>query len=177
MDIPAGIALLPEEQVLFTSEQVVLTNNRLFVIDRNKKKLSHDLESDWSVVKVSDVVAPKLKNGGKTSRKELGTRIFTIGTVMILAQVIPYTMMDVNWLSSIGSFVESMYFMASMMGIVVGVYLLLGSFLNPRPHTSVLFENPGSRDLITIFDGWDSKEAEELDRTFRRIGRLTRRLT
>ena len=125
------------------------------------------------MVDVSEVVAPKLKNGGKVSRKELGSRIFTIGICLILAQVIPYTLMDVNWLAAIGGFFVAMYFLASMMGTVVGVYLLLGSFLNPRPHTSVLFESPGSKALITIFDGWDNKAAEELRRAFGRIRRLS----
>ena len=81
-------------------------------------------------------------------------------------------LMDFNWLAAIGGFFEALYFMLSMMGTVVGVYLLLGSFLNPRPHTSVMFENPGSKALIAIFDGWDNKEAEELRRSFVRIRRL-----
>jgi len=172
MEIPDGIVLLPEERVLFTSEKVILTNERLFVVDRNKKKINDYLLSDWTVVDVAEVVAPKLKNGGKASRKELGSRIFTIGICLISAQVIPYTLMDFNWLAAIGGFFEALYFMLSMMGTVVGVYLLLGSFLNPRPHTSVLFENPGSKALIAIFDGWDNKEAEELRRSFVRIRRL-----
>ena len=173
MNTPQEIALLPEEQVLFTSDQAVLTNDRLFVNDRKKNNANNDFLPGWTVVNVSDVVAPTLKNGGKTSRKELGRRIFTVGVGLILAQVIPYTLLDVNWLASIGGLFESMYFMVSMMGTVVGAYLLLGTYLNPRPHTSVLFENPGEKGIIVIFDGWDSKEAEELRRAFVRIRRLT----
>ena len=62
--------------------------------------------------------------------------------------------------------------MVDEMGTVVGVYLLLGTYLNAGPHTSVLFENPGEKSIIVIFDGWDSKEAEELRRAFIRIRRL-----
>ena len=172
MNTPPEIALSPEEQVLFNSEQAVLTNERLFVKGRNKKNTNHALLPDWTVVNVSDVVVPTLKNGGKTSRKELGKRILTVGLGLILAQVIPYTLLDVNWLAAIGGLFESIYFMVSMMGTVVGVYLLLGTYLNAGPHTSVLFENPGEKSIIVIFDGWDNKEAEELRRAFIRIRRL-----
>jgi hypothetical protein len=173
MNTPQEIALSPEEQVLFTSDRAVLTNDRLFVNDRKNKNSNNDFLPGWTAVNVSDVVVPTLKNGGKASRKELGARIFTVGVGLILVQVIPYTLLDVNWLASLGGLFESMYFMVSMMGTVVGAYFLLGTYLNPRPHTSVLFENPGEKSIIVIFDGWDSKEAEELRRAFVRIRRLT----
>ena len=77
-----------------------------------------------------------------------------------------------NIIQNLGTLVESVYFLSSMLGVTIGLYLYVGSFINLDPHTSLLFSIPTEdRDLVAIFDGWDSSDAEKLGREFRKIRR------
>ena len=95
------------------------------------------------------------------------------GIIMILVQMVPYYLLDMNLVRSLGGFVENLFFAVSMLLLTIGGYFALGSYLNPKPHTSVWFVCPGDGDdVILIFDGWDNEEAEELPRQFRRARRM-----
>ena len=59
-----------------------------------------------------------------------------------------------------------------MLGVTAGIYLTLGSYLNRAPHTSVLISVPGSKDILAIFQGWDSEDAREFVTKYRRVKRV-----
>ena len=70
-----------------------------------------------------------------------------------------------------GRFFEVIYFLVSMFCLTVGVYFAAGSYLTRGPHTTALFVLPGGKDLIALFPGWDSEEAEKMGRIYSRIRR------
>ena len=169
-----GIELREEEYVVFETKTALLTNERLFVENRRLKRKSKKNESEslWLESEISATLAPTSKNGGKTSRKSVGIKLLVFGIILVVLQVIPYTLFEINIIQNLGTLVESVYFLSSMLGVTIGLYLYVGSFINLDPHTSLLFSIPTEdRDLVAIFDGWDSSDAEKLGREFRKIRR------
>ena len=158
----------PEEKILYENEIVVLTNERLIA-----KSLKKGSMEDWKETKIGDLFSPKKENGGKEGKLNLGSKMASAGFIMILMQMGPYYLLNINLVRFFGGFVENVFFAVSMLFLTIGGYFVLGSYLNPRPHTSVWFVCPGGGDdVILIFDGWDNKEAEELSRQFRRAKRM-----
>ena len=169
-----GIELREDEYVVFETKTALLTNERLFVENRRLKRKSkkNESESFWLESDISATLPPTSKNGGKTSRKSVGIKLLAFGIVLVVLQVIPYTLFEINIIQNLGTLVESVYFLSSMLGVTIGLYLYVGSFINLDPHTSLLFSIPTEdRDLVAIFDGWDSSDAEKLGREFRKIRR------
>ena len=108
----------------------------------------------------------------KQSKKEFGTRLTVIGLGLVLLQILPFYIIDQNLVGLLGRFFEVIYFLVSMFCLTVGLYFALGSYLTRAPHTSALFVLPGGKkDLIALFPGWDSEEAERMARGYRRIRR------
>ena len=160
------IDLLDAEKTIHEGDTFVLTNQRLIV--SNKPGRTSNV---WEEAPLEECLDPKLKNGGKSARKWLGYRLLVVGSAMIGLQMIPYLFFGVNTLGKLPDFIESLYFLASMLTATSGIYLTLGSYLNRPPHTSILFGVPGSKDLLAIFPGWDSEDADELVSKYRRAKR------
>ena len=161
------------EEIQFASENAVLTNIRIFVPDRRSRK-AHLTSGviEWLEAPISESMAPRLKNGGKSSKRTLGVRCSLAGIALLLFQIVPYSLLDWNIIRALGTTFESIYFLVSMLALTAGLYFLLGSYINPMPHTSVLFTIPGGqRDLVAVFPGWDNEDASELGRIFRRTKR------
>ena len=128
--------------------------------------------SGWQEAPIDESLPPQLKNGGKQSKKEFGTRLTVIGLGLVLLQILPFYIIDQNLVGLLGRFFEVIYFLVSMFCLTVGIYFALGSYLTRAPHTSALFVLPGGKkDLIALFPGWDSEEAERMARVYRRIRR------
>ena len=158
--------LLPGEEMIDEWDTVLLTNQRVFVSSKPGR-----ISSKWHEARLDECMEPKLKNAGKTNRKWLGYRFLVIGSALIALQLIPYLFFGTNVLNFLYKWIESLYFLVSMLGVTAGIYLTLGSYLNRPPHTSVLISVPGSRDILAIFDGWDSDEAREFVTKYRRAKR------
>ena len=158
--------LLSGEETIDEWDTVLLTNQRVFVSSKPGR-----ISSKWHEARLDECMEPKLKNAGKTNRKWLGYRFFVIGSALIALQLIPYLFFGTNVLNFLYKWIESLYFLVSMLGVTAGIYLTLGSYLNRPPHTSVLISVPGSRDILAIFDGWDSDEAREFVTKYRRAKR------
>jgi hypothetical protein len=168
------IDLMKDEQIVFSSGGVLLTNRRVFVENRRAKRKKRLSEENplWLESEISVTMPPTMKNGGKTSRKASGLKLLTFGLLLVVLQVVPYLLFEINIIQALGVIVESVYFLCSMLGVTIGSYFYVGSFVNLKPHTSVLFSIPNEgRSLVAIFSGWDSPEAEKLGREFRRIRR------
>ena len=160
------MGLLSGEETIDEWDTVLLTNQRVFVSSKPGR-----ISSKWHEARLDECMEPKLKNAGKTNRKWLGYRFLVIGSALIALQLIPYLFFGTNVLNFLYKWIESLYFLVSMLGVTAGIYLTLGSYLNRPPHTSVLISVPGSRDILAIFDGWDSDEAREFVTKYRRAKR------
>ena len=160
------IQLLPTEEIVGEWDTILLTNMRLAV---SKKPGRPD--SGWEQALLEECLDPELKNAGKLSRKWLGHRLLTIGLGLIGFQMLPFLLFGFNVMKGLPGLIESVYFLISMLTATAGVYLTLGSYLNRPPHTSVLVEVPGAKDLLAIFPGWDSKDARDMVSQYRRLKR------
>ena len=160
------IDLLSGEELIEEWDTVVLTSQRLFVSTKPGR-----ISDQWDEARLDECLEPQLKNAGKTGRKWLGYRFLIIGLAMIGLQLIPYLFFGTNILNVLGDLIESLYFLLSMLAATAGIYLTLGSYLNRPPHTSVLITVPGSKDILAIFQGWDSEDAREFVTKYRRAKR------
>ena len=164
------LKLRVDEELLYSSDFAVLTNRRILVPDIGNKRASQ-LLSDWQEAPIDESMPPQLKNGGKQGKREFGTRLTLIGAGLVLIQILPFYVIDQNLVGILGRFFEVIYFLVSMFCLTVGVYFAAGSYLTRGPHTTALFVLPGGKDLIALFPGWDSEEAEKMARVYRRIRR------
>ena len=163
-----NVKLNPNEEFYFESEQVLVTNLRVFAIQRK----SLEGENLWNEIPISDTSQPEPKNSGKVSRKQLGINLSLIGLILMGLQLIPYMLLQVNLLGILGGFFEGLYFLVSMGSLTAGVYLLLNAFLTPNPHTAVLIPIIGqSKDYVVSFPGWDNPKVNELIRQYNRAKR------
>ena len=169
--VSQGLELRSDEDLLYSSDFTVLTNHRILVPNIGNRRFSVGL-SDWQEAPIDESLPPQLKNGGKQSKKQFGTRLTVIGLALVLLQILPFYLIDQNLVGLLGRFFEVIYFLVSMFCLTVGVYFALGSYLTRPPHTTALFVMPGGeKDLIAFFPGWDSEEAEKMARVYRRIRR------
>ena len=158
--------LLPGEEMIDEWDTVMLTNQRVFVSSKPGR-----ISDRWHDMPLDECLEPKLKNAGKTGRKWLGYRFLVVGSALIALQLVPYLFFGTNVLNFLYKWIESLYFLVSMLGVTAGIYLTLGSYLNRPPHTSVLISVPGSKDILAIFEGWDSEEARAFATKYRRAKR------
>ena len=167
----SDISMAEGEDILFSADGVLLTNQRVIVAElRSRRQLGN--KTSWIDAPITESMPPVSKNGGKSSRKNMGFKLTVIGGGLILLQLLPFTLFGTNIFQVMGDIIESIYFLVSMLSLTVGIYFTLGSYINPKPHTTVLFTFPGrGRDLVAMFPGWDNADAEELGKVFRRIRR------
>ena len=93
----------PEENVFYENESVILTNERLIAKSLKKKSIER-----WTETKIGDLFSPKKENGGKQGKLYLGGRMASAGIIMILVQMVPYYLLDMNLVRSLGGFVENL---------------------------------------------------------------------
>ena len=164
------LKLRQDEELLYSSDFAMLTNRRILVPNIGNKR-APQLLSDWQEAPIAESMPPQLKNGGKQVKREFGTRLTLIGAGLVLIQILPFYVIDQNLVGILGRFFEVIYFLVSMFCLTVGVYFAAGSYLTRGPHTTALFVLPGGKDLIALFPGWDSEEAEKMGRIYRRLRR------
>ena len=152
------------EEISYESPYGIITSDRVLALNPKSK--------EWESANLEDSISPQIKNGGKLDRRPLGSKLLVVGLILVVLQLVPYLLFNFNPLRPLGNIVESIYFMASMICVSVGTYFLIGSWLNARPHTTVLFTvTSNQKNIIAVFPGWDSEEAERFATQFRRTKR------
>jgi|TARA_B100000586_G_scaffold263857_1_gene233613 hypothetical protein len=165
------ISMTEGEDIMFSADNVLLTNQRVIVAEYRNRRQSGN-KTSWIDGPIAESMPPVLKNGGKTGRKDLGFKLTLFGGILISLNLVPFTLFGTNIFQAMGDIIESIYFLVSMLSLTVGIYFTLGSYVNPKPHTTALFTFPGGgRDLVAVFPGWDNSDAEEMGKVFRRIRR------
>ena len=99
--VSQGLELRSDEDLLYSSDFTVLTNHRILVPNIGNRRFSMGL-SDWQEAPIDESLPPQLKNGGKQSKKQFGTRLTVIGLALVLLQILPFYLIDQN-------LVENMY--------------------------------------------------------------------
>ena len=70
-----NVKLNEKEEFYFESEQILVTNLRVFAI----QKKAFEGDSVWDEISISDTSQPEPKNAGKISRKSLGINLSLVG--------------------------------------------------------------------------------------------------
>ena len=146
------------EEVLYQTERAVLTNKRLLAsLDRKSRNQTTD-EAD-----LKDISGFQKLSGGQESRMKQGVISLIIGLALKLIQVVLS--------GSVSYKIEGFFFMVSALAILIGIYLVLSSYMRIQPNTTVVFNVVGSRDIPVRFPGKDSPLADEMTRLFARTKR------
>ncbi len=146
------------EEVLYQTERAVLTNKRLLAsLDRKSRNQPTD-EAD-----LRDISGFQKLSGGQESRMKQGVISLIIGLALTLIQVVLS--------GSVSYKIEGFFFMVSALAILIGIYLVLSSYMRIQPNTTVVFNVVGSRDIPVRFPGKDSPLADEMTRLFARTKR------
>lgn len=152
-----NINLLEGEEVIFESDLVVLTNQRLLDSSPQKKKRKTLKEAN-----LRDVATFQKVKGGRESRMKVGLQVGAAGLVVLLLSSV---------LRFLPSAIETLLFLAGAVAVVVGVHFTVNSWARISPHTTVIFLVPNSGELVVSFPGHDNPEADELLRRYTRARR------
>ena len=149
------IDLLEDEEIVFESDQAVLTNRRLVAwkVD-NPKPFREAL--------VKDITRFEKISGGQENRIKPGLTSGALGIVLVAIQVL---------LPDAVSAIKSVMFLFGALGIIVGLHFISTTLLRLKPHTTVLFDVPGSKEIPVSFPGRDNPNADDLTRGFTRAKR------
>ena len=153
------IDLRSEEEVLSEAEYAILTNQRLLAALNRKDRSEITDEAD-----LSDVVSFKKTNGGQESRMQPGIMLIGVGAVITVLQVAFAALIP-------SDLVEIILFLAGAAGLLIGLYLIIGSLMRIKPFTVVVFTVVGQREIPVHFPGKDHPEADNMIRLFTRTKR------
>ena len=156
------VNLRRDEEMLSRTEWAVLTNQRL-VASLNRKN-RNEITDD---VPLSDIATFKKTNGGQQSRMRPGLISLGIGAAISILQAIP----PLSTLARANEWLELIMFLAGAAGVLIGLYLIIGSAMRIKPFTVVVFTVVGARDIPVHFPGADNPDADDMTRKFVRAKR------
>ena len=151
------VDLHAHEDVVFECGPAMLTNQRILA---NWKDGGAGGPSNEALLK--DVASVRQFTGGHDSRIKPGLNAVALGALLVLIEF---------RLPDIPSLLAMLLFLGGAICVVVGLYLIQGSLLRPRPRTTVMFTVIGAPDVAVNFPGHDNPEAEQLARRFARLKR------
>ena len=153
------VNLRQDEEILSEAQWAVLTNQRL-VAALNRKDRSEITDE----AELSDVVSFKKSNGGQESRMRPGLQFLGAGAVITVFQIVFNSLLP-------SEYVEIALFLLGAAGILIGLYLVIGSLMRIKPFTVVVFTVVGARDIPVHFPGQDNPEADRMMNLFTRTKR------
>ena len=153
------VNLRQDEEILSEAQWAVLTNQRL-VAALNRKDRSEITDE----AELSDVVSFKKSNGGQESRMRPGLQFLGAGAVITVFQIVFNSLLP-------SEYVEIALFLLGAAGILIGLYLVIGSLMRIKPFTVVVFTVVGARDIPVHFPGQDNPEADRMANLFTRTKR------
>ena len=152
------VDLSQDEKVLFDRANALLTNERLLL---NWHKTGGDTPADQVLIR--DVAGVRKIVGGQERRLKPGLQLLAGGVVVGLLYWV------VESFTNASGLVVGILFIGGAIGLLAGVYVLMGAALALKPRTTLLFVVFGSKDLGIAFPGHANPDAEELARLFNRL--------
>lgn len=156
------VKLRRDEEILSEAQWAVLTNQRL-VATLNRKDRS-EITDD---VALSDIASFKKSNGGQESRMRPGLISMGVGAAVSVLQLIP----PLANVAQTNDLLEVILFLVGASGLLIGLYLVIGSLMRIKPFTVVVFTVVGKRDIPVHFPGKDNPAADDMTRKFVRAKR------
>ena len=90
-----------------------------------------------------------------------------IGAAISILQALP----PLSTLARANEWLELIMFLVGAGGVLIGLYLIIGSAMRIKPFTVVVFTVVGARDIPVHFPGEDNPDADEMTRKFVRAKR------
>ena len=148
------VDLSQDENVLFDRANALLTNERLLI---NWHKTGGDTPADQVLIR--DVAGVRKIEGGQERRFKPGLQLLLGGIVLGIIETFtnPPGILDV------------ILFLGGAIGVLAGLYMLIGATFGLKPRTTLLFVVFGSKDVGIAFPGHANPDAEELARLFNRL--------
>ncbi len=153
------IDLIDDEEIHFEDRQIVLTDKRLIGNFGSSK------EGEFSTAELNDIGPPNKFNGGRRSKRQLGTMLAVGGGGLVIIDTL------IQATIGIPVRLEAVVFIVGALGLTVGLYLLLNSLFRNKPNTTVIFPVIKGEDIAASYPEWDNPEAERLVRQFARAKR------
>ena len=161
-----SIDLLEGEHIVFERAHVVLTNMRLMA--SWSERIARD------IVMVKDIDGVRRIDGGQDSRLSAGLKVLGIGIALAAINVpIDKFVISPLDLGRAVDIVNFLLFVAWVISVAVGAYLILTSLIRVKPHTSLLFIRFKHKDVRVSFPGRNNPDADKLRAVFNRQQRAT----
>ena len=157
-NIPKNIRLLPGERIILDVEQAVLTNQRVLAIWKGPRGGSPSVEKP-----LDDILEYDKFNGGRESRVQLGLQLIAGGLALLVVNLILHKVTG-----GLPELVDSVLFIVLAAALIYGTYVLVLSYVNPRPRTTILFTGVDAKTFALTFPGWDNPQAQEFTVRFDR---------
>ena len=157
-----NIELLRGEKIVFETDLVVLTNQRVLANWRGPDGGSPSIQ-----VQIEDLLEYEKLNGGQESRAQTGLQLIAAGIVLLAANLL----LDKTVSGGLPSLIDSVFFVGEAIALIYGTYILLTSFVSPAPRTTILFTNIEGKIFAISFPGWDNSQAQEFTVRFDRAKR------
>ena len=146
-----------DEEIVFEKGPAILTNRRLLVARRNAQP-----GSGFHEALLRDIATCEKISGGRESQMQPGMKTLGAGVAVGAIEFI---------IPRLSTLVASLFFLAGTIGVLIGLYLILGTVTRERPHTTVLFQVLEGNDIAVSFPQRDNPDADDLIRAFNRAKR------
>lgn len=157
-----NIELLRGEKIVFETDLVVLTNQRVLANWKGPDGGSPSIQAP-----IEDLLEYEKLNGGQESRVQTGLQLIAAGIVLLAANLL----LDNVISGGLPSLLDGVLFVGEAIALIYGTYILLTSFVNPAPRTTILFTNIEGKIFAISFSGWDNSQAQEFTVRFDRAKR------
>ena len=140
------------EQIVFEVDQAVLTNRRVLANWKGPDGGSPSVD-----LLLDEILDFEKLNGGHESRVQLGVQLIAGGLALLAANLILHRLAP----GGLPGLVDSLLFIAEAVALIYGTYIVMLSFVNPKPRTTILFTDLDAKNFAITFPGWDNSKAQE----------------
>ena len=147
-----NVTLDSGEQIIFEVDQAVLTNRRVMANWKGSDGGSPSVQ-----LPLDEILDYEKLNGGHESRVQLGLQLIAGGLTLLAANLIMHRLVP----GGLPGLVDSLLFIAEAVALIYGTYVVMLSFVNPKPRTTILFTDIDAKNFAITFPGWNNTQANE----------------
>ena len=144
----------PDEQVIFQSDDLMLTNQRVVANWNNSGRQIPEIQKP-----LTDILACEKLNGGSESRVRSGLKLIAIGLITLGFNLVLHGIIQ-------NGFIDSLLFIIEAASLIYGTYMVLLSLATPKPKTTILFTEVNSKTFAVSLPGWDNPDAQTFTTKF-----------
>ena len=151
--------MLPDEKVIFQSDDLMLTNQRVIANWNNSERQIPEIQKP-----LTDILDYEKLNGGSEGRVQSGLKLIAIGLITLVFNLLLHRIIQ-------NGFIDSVLFIVEAVALIYGTYMVLLSLATPKPRTTILFTNVDSKTFAISLPGWDNPDAQTFTIKFDQLRR------